>query len=92
MTDFPPPPAFPPPPPTTGPSIYGGESDKEWLVAVLLSWFVGTLGIDRFYLGYTGIGIAKLLTFGGCGVWALIDAILITVGRVKDAQGRPLRR
>ena len=86
MTDF------PPPPPTTGPSISGGESDKEWLVAVLLSWFAGGLGIDRFYLGYTGLGIAKLLTLGGCGVWALIDAILITVGSVKDAQGRPLRR
>jgi TM2 domain-containing membrane protein YozV len=89
MTDFPPPPAFPPPP-TAGNA--GQQSDKEWLVAVLLSWFAGGLGIDRFYLGYTGLGIAKLLTLGGCGVWALIDAILITVGSVTDAQGRPLRR
>jgi len=91
MSDFPPPPAFPPPP-SVGPNVSGEQSDKEWLVAVLLSWFVGTLGIDRFYLGYTGLGIAKLLTFGGCGVWSLIDAILITVGSVKDPQGRPLRR
>lgn len=90
MTDFPPPPSFPPPP--AAPNSSGQQSDKEWLVAVLLSWFVGTLGIDRFYLGYTGLGIAKLLTLGGCGVWALIDAILITVGSVNDAQGRPLRR
>ena len=90
MTDFPPPPSFQPPP--AGPNSSGQQSDKEWLVAVLLSWFVGTLGIDRFYLGYTGLGIAKLLTFGGCGVWALIDAILITLGSVNDAQGRPLRR
>jgi TM2 domain-containing membrane protein YozV len=89
MTDFPPPPSFPPP---ATPGSSGEQSDKEWLVAVLLSWFVGTLGIDRFYLGYTGLGIAKLLTFGGCGLWALIDAILITVGSVNDAQGRPLRR
>ncbi|MCX6404704.1 MAG: TM2 domain-containing protein, partial [Actinobacteria bacterium] len=66
MTDFPPPPSFPPPP--AGPNSSGQQSDKEWLVAVLLSWFVGMLGIDRFYLGYTGLGIAKLLTFGGCGV------------------------
>ena len=88
MTDFPPPPAFPPP----GPANPEQQSDKEWLVAVLLSWFVGGLGIDRFYLGYTGLGIAKLLTLGGCGVWALIDAILITVGSVKDSQGRTLRR
>jgi len=91
MTDFPPPSAFPPPPPA-GPANAEQQSDKEWLVAVLLSWFVGGLGIDRFYLGYTGLGIAKLLTLGGCGVWALIDAILITVGSVKDAQGRTLRR
>jgi len=90
MTDFPPPPSFPPPP--AAPNSSGQQSDKEWLVAVLLSWFVGFLGIDRFYLGYTGLGIAKLLTGGGCGVWALIDAILITVGSVNDAQGRPLRR
>lgn len=90
MSDFPPPPAFPPPP--VAPGNPGQQSDKEWLVAVLLSWFVGYLGIDRFYLGQTGLGIAKLLTFGGCGVWALIDAILITVGSVTDAQGRPLRR
>ncbi len=91
MSDFPPPPAFPPPPPA-GPSSSGEQSDKEWLVAVLLSWFVGGLGIDRFYLGHTGLGIAKLLTGGGCGLWWLIDAILITVGSVNDAQGRPLRR
>ena len=69
-----------------------GESDKEFIVAVLLSWFLGTLGVDRFYMGYTGLGVAKLLTLGGCGIWALIDAILITIGQVPDAQGRPLRR
>ena len=69
-----------------------GESDKEYIVAVLLSWFLGGLGVDRFYMGYTGLGVAKLLTLGGCGIWALIDAILITIGQVPDAQGRPLRR
>lgn len=90
MSDFPPPPAFPPPP--VAPGNPGQQSDKEWLIAVLLSWFVGYLGIDRFYLGQTGLGIAKLLTAGGCGVWWFIDAILITVGSVTDAQGRPLRR
>ena len=65
-------------------------SDKTWLSAMLISFFLGGLGIDRFYLGYTGIGVAKLLTLGGCGVWALIDFILIAMRNVPDAQGRPL--
>jgi hypothetical protein len=67
-------------------------SDKEWIVAMLLSFFVGVLGVDRFYLGYTGLGIAKLLTFGGCGIWSLIDFILICMGKVTDVDGRPLKK
>ncbi|NMN97449.1 TM2 domain-containing protein [Antrihabitans stalactiti] len=66
-------------------------SDKQKLVAGLLQLFLGGFGVGRFYLGYTGIGIAQLLTCGGLGIWALIDAILILVGKVPDAQGRPLR-
>jgi hypothetical protein len=65
-------------------------SDKSFMTALLLSIFLGGLGIDRFYLGYTGLGVAKLLTLGGCGVWALIDLILIAMRKVPDAQGRPL--
>jgi TM2 domain-containing membrane protein YozV len=63
---------------------------RDWLTTVLLSFFLGGFGIDRFYLGYTGLGVAKLLTLGGCGVWALIDFILILTGSVKDAEGRDL--
>ena len=72
--------------------LAGVFSDKEWLAALLLSFFLGGLGIDRFYLGYTGLGVAKLLTLGGCGIWALIDFILIAVNNVKDADGLPLRK
>ena len=66
-------------------------SDRNWIVAVVLSFFLGVLGIDRFYLGYTGIGLAKLLTIGGLGVWALIDCVLIAVRVVPDSEGLPLR-
>jgi len=66
-------------------------SDKSKLVAGLLQLFIGSLGIGRFYLGHNGIAIAQLLTCGGCGIWALIDGILILIGHVRDAQGRPLR-
>lgn len=72
--------------------IPGVYSDKDWLTAVLLSFFVGIFGIDRFYLGYTGLGVLKLITFGGCGIWALIDLILIALNSVSDANGLPLRR
>jgi len=71
-------------------TIPGVFSDKNYVTALLLSLFLGGLGIDRFYLGYAGLGILKLLTVGGCGIWALIDLILIAVRKVKDADGRPL--
>jgi TM2 domain-containing membrane protein YozV len=48
------------------------------------------LGVDRFYLGYTGLGVAKLLTLGGLGVWALIDFIMIAMRKVTAADGSAL--
>ena len=71
-------------------AVPGVFSEKNYIVAVILAWFLGGLGIDRFYLGYTGIGIAKLLTFGGFGIWWLIDLILIALRKVPDRQGKPL--
>jgi hypothetical protein len=72
--------------------IPGVFSDKDWLTTLLISFFVGWFGIDRFYLGYTGLGILKLITFGGCGIWYLVDLILIAVGNLDDAEHQPLRR
>jgi hypothetical protein len=70
--------------------IPGVFSSKDWTTALILSWLLGGLGIDRFYLGYTGLGLLKLFTAGGCGIWALVDAILITMKNIPDSNGAPL--
>ncbi len=66
-------------------------SRREWLIALLLSIFLGSLGVDRFYVGKVGTGILKLLSFGGLGVWTIIDVIFIAVRRLDDKEGLPLR-
>ncbi len=86
----------PPTPQATPPGDYAGQQpnqpeQKSFLVAILLSIFVGSLGVDRFYLGYIGLGVLKLITLGGCGIWAIVDLILIATGSLKDKNGVPLK-
>ncbi len=66
------------------------EPQKSWLVTVLLCQFLGTLGIHRFYTGRIVSGIFQLLTFGGFGIWTLIDLIMIVSDDFKDQYNRPL--
>lgn len=70
--------------------IPGIFSSKSYVTALLLSFFFGVFGVDRFYLGHVGVGLGKLFTFGGLGIWALIDFILVATKNVKDSQGVPL--
>lgn len=69
-----------------------GDSDKNWLIALFLSWFLGFFGVDRLYLGYGWLAIVKLLTLGGAGWWWIIDLFLLFIGWLPDSQGRRLRR
>jgi TM2 domain-containing membrane protein YozV len=63
-------------------------SGKNKDVLILLSAFIGTFGADRFYRGQIGLGVVKLLTFGGCGIWALVDHLLYLLGELpKDDDG-----
>ena len=77
----------------TGPKPKAGPvpGPKSWRVALLLSLFLGVFGADRFYIGRTRSGIAKLLTLGCLGIWWLSDLILIASEYRKDAWCRPLQ-
>ncbi|MDP6946654.1 MAG: NINE protein [Myxococcota bacterium] len=69
---------------------YGMRSHRSLLVAILLCFFLGPLGAHRFYTGHVGIGLVQLFTAGGCGIWALVDLILLATGSYTDVEGRQL--
>jgi TM2 domain-containing membrane protein YozV len=68
-----------------------GASPKSRTVASILGFFLGGIGIDRFYLGNIGMGVAKLLVgWLTLGIWPLIDWIIILAGSAHDGEGLPV--
>lgn len=72
----------------TDPVNQEAYSRQSRLVALLLCWFLGVFGAHRFYVGKTGTAVLQILTFGGLGIWVLIDLVIITVGAFRDVDGR----
>ncbi len=69
----------------------GGYSDKTKLVGILLLLFLGGIGAHRLYVGKIGTAILFILTFGGFGIWAIIDLIALITGSFRDSQGKLLK-
>ena len=64
---------------------------KSKVTAALLCFFLGMIGVHRFYVGKIGTGVAQVITLGGFGIWALIDFIMILMGSFLDANGKKLK-
>lgn len=69
---------------------YANGPGKSFMTTWILSLLLGNLGVDRFYLGKIGTGVAKLLTAGGLGIWSIVDLIITLTGNTRDKDGRPL--
>ena len=66
-------------------------SPRSRLVALLLCFFLGVFGAHRFYVGKIGTGILMLITFGGFGIWWLVDLILMLTGAFTDSEGKKVQ-
>ncbi len=66
------------------------NKQRHFLAVFFLSFLWGMFGVDRFYLGKVGTGILKLVTFGGFGIWTIVDFVLIISGTMRDKQGNEM--
>ena len=64
----------------------------DWLALFLLTFFVGVLGVHRFYVRKIGTGVLMLITLGGLGVWFLVDLILVVTGQFTNKDGQKIPR
>lgn len=64
--------------------------NEQWLITILLCFFVGSLGIHRFYNGKIATGVIQILTLGGFGIWLIVDLILIVTQNFTDRQGNKI--
>lgn len=69
-------------------STMGRDSERNWGTCFLLFLFLGWLGAHRFYAGKIGTAILYIFTFGGVGIWALVDLISIVFGNFTDKEGK----
>ena len=67
-------------------SVQATVSEKGFVPTILLCYFLGFLGVHRFYAGKIGTGILMIITFGGFGIWVIVDMVLIATGSFKDKQ------
>ena len=72
-------------------STESGNSEKSFVAILLLCALLGVFGVHRFYVGKVGTGIIQLLTFGGLGIWSLVDLIMIATQKFKDSNGLPIK-
>ncbi len=66
-------------------------NEDRWLIALILCILVGSLGVHRFYTGNIVTGVLMLITLGGCGVWTIIDLIMIASNTYRDGNGNTLK-
>ena len=66
-------------------------NEDRWLIALILCIMVGSLGVHRFYTGNIVTGVLMLITLGGCGVWTIIDLIMIAANTYRDGNGNTLK-
>jgi TM2 domain-containing membrane protein YozV len=75
----------------TAKSLDPAISDKDWLITAILAFFLGYLGAHRFFVGKIGSAILMLITFGGCGLWWLIDFLVVISEKFTDDNGKVIK-